>query len=316
MAVTVAMSRPLPLPDMELAGRQVKFVHAATAAEVPDGAVAYLATAVDPVDAAMIATLPASVGLIANLGVGYDNIDRAAAAGRGLKVSNTPVVTEDTADLAFALILAACRRVGEGERYLRAGKWSGDGVPPPVGTRVHGATLGIVGFGAIGQAVARRAKGFGMTLLYHSRSENAAAAGDLGAAYCADLHALLAASDIVSIHAPLTEKTRGMIDAGALAACKRGSVLVNTARGALVDEAALIAALDSGHIAAAGLDVFAEEPQVPAALLAMEQVVLTPHIGSATAQCRADMVQRGLANIARFLDTGDVIDPVPMTKGE
>lgn len=316
MAVTIAMSRPLPIPDMELAGQQVTFVHAATAADVPDGAVAYLSTAVDPVNAALIAHLPASVGLIANLGVGYDNVDRAAAAARGLKVSNTPVVTEDTADLAFALILAACRRLGEGERYLRAGKWSVGGVPPSVGMRVHGATLGIVGFGAIGQAVARRAKGFGMALHYHSRSEHPAAAQDLGATFCADLHALLAVSDIVSIHAPLTDETRGLIDDRALAACKRGSVLVNTARGALVDEAALIAALDSGHIAAAGLDVFAGEPQVPEALLAMEQVVLTPHIGSATAQCRADIVQRGIANIARFLDTGSVIDPVPLADGE
>jgi len=316
VVATIAMSRPLPLPEMELAGQRVRFIHAATADAVPQDAVAYLATAVDPVDAALIAALPGSVRLIANLGVGYDNINLAAAAARGLKVSNTPVVTEDTADLAFALILAACRRVGEGERYLRAGKWRADAAPPPVGTRVNGATLGIVGFGAIGQAVARRASGFGMKLLYHSRSESAAAAEELGAVFCADLHAMLADADIVSIHAPLTDQTRGMIDAAALAACRQGAVLVNTARGPLVDEAALVAALESGQIAAAGLDVFDREPVVPEALLAMEQVVLTPHIGSATAQCRTDMVQRGVANIARFLAAGKAIDPVPLPRGE
>lgn len=314
MVKVIATSRPLPLPEMELAGQQVRFVHAA-GGEVPADAVAYLSTAVDPVDAALVSGLPESVGLIANLGVGYDNIDLGAAAARGLKVSNTPVVAEDTADLAFALILAACRRVGEGERFLRAGNWRADAPPPPVGVRVHGATLGIIGFGSIGQAVARRASGFGMTVLYHNRTENLNAAEALGAEFCGVLTDLLARSDIVSIHAPLTDATRGLIDAAALAACKPGAVLVNTARGPLVDEAALVDALESGHIAAAGLDVFAEEPAVPAALMAMEQVVLTPHIGSATAQCRADMVQRGIANIARFLETGEVIDPVPLPKG-
>ncbi|MEZ5697228.1 MAG: D-glycerate dehydrogenase [Sphingomonadaceae bacterium] len=310
MATIIATTRPLPLPEMELAGRQVRFVHAEAGA-VPDGAVALLSTAVDPVDAALISTLPDSVGLIANLGVGYDNIDLAAAAARGLLVSNTPVVTEDTADLAFALILAACRRVGQGERFLRAGKWNETGTPP-LGTRVHGAKLGIIGFGAIGQAVARRASGFGMTVLYHNRSRKPVQANALSARYCKDLAELLAAADIVSIHAPLTEETRHLIDADALAACKPGAVLVNTARGPLVDEDALIAALETGHIAAAGLDVFSEEPSFPEALLAMEQVVLTPHIGSATAQCRTDMVQRGIANIAQFLETGTIRDMVPL----
>lgn len=311
METIVATTRPLPLPEMHIAGRQVRFVHA-EGGVVPAGAVALLSTAVDPVDAALIESFPDSVGLIANLGVGYDNIDLEAAAARSLEVSNTPVVTDDTADLAFALILAACRRVGEGERFLRAGRWREAGAPPPLGKRVHGATLGIIGFGAIGQAVARRASGFGMKVLYHNRSRKPAEANALGARYCADLAELLAASDIVSIHAPLTSETRHLIDVGALAACKPGAVLVNTARGPLVDEDALVAALQSGHIAAAGLDVFSEEPQVPAALLALEQVVLTPHIGSATAQCRTDMVQRGIANIASFLETGTVRDPVPL----
>lgn len=313
MAKVIATSRPLPLPDMELAGEQIRFVYAADGA-IPADAVAYLSTAVDPIDAGLISRFPNGLGMIANLGVGYDNIDLCAASARGLKVSNTPVVTEDTADLAFALILAACRRVGEGERFLRAGNWHADAPPPPVGVRVHGATLGIVGFGAIGQAVARRASGFGMRVLYHSRSAKEEAAKTLEAEYRADLVDLLSQSDIVSIHAPLTEATRGLIDTAALAACKPGAVLVNTARGPLVDETALVDALESGHIAAAGLDVFAEEPKVPEALVAMDQVVLTPHIGSATAQCRTEMVQRGIANIVRFLETGEVIDPVPLPK--
>ncbi len=315
MPITIATSRALPLPAIELDGEPVDFVHATDAAAVPGDAVAYLSTAVDPVQAELIESFPDGLRLIANLGVGYDNIDLAAAAQRGIAVSNTPVVTEDTADLTFALILAACRRLGEGERFLRAGKWNAQNPPPPVGTRVHGATLGIIGFGAIGQAVARRARGFGMKVIYHNRSEKPEAAAETQAEYRADLKALLGEADIISINAPLTAQTQGLIDAEALAACKQGAVLVNTARGPLVDEAALIAALESGHIAAAGLDVFTEEPRVPEALIAMEQVVLTPHIGSATAQCRVDIVQRGIANIANFLKTGSAIDPVQVPKG-
>ncbi|WFL78966.1 NAD(P)-dependent oxidoreductase [Altererythrobacter arenosus] len=303
------MSQPLPLTEMNLAGQHLRFVHAQNALAIPPDAVVYLATAVDPVDEKVIGAFPETIGLIANLGVGYDNIDLAAAARRDLLVSNTPVVTQDTADLAFALILAAARRVGEGERFLRRGDWGS--VPlPPLGTRVHGATLGIVGFGAIGQAIARRATGFGMTILYHSRSEIPEAAKDLGAMYRADLLAMLPECDIVSINAPLTPETRHLIDARALSSCKHGAILVNTARGELVDEEALIAALRSRQIAAAGLDVFDGEPRVQRELLEMEQVVLTPHIGSATAHCRSDIIQRGLGNIASFLAEGTVIDPV------
>lgn len=207
MTVTVALSRALPLPAMQIAGQEARFVSPDQG--IPDDAAVYLSTAVDTVDAALIARLPASVGLIANLGVGFDNIDLQAAANRGLLVSNTPVVTEDTADLAFALILAACRRLGEGERYLRAGTWTATGAPPAVGTRVHGATLGIVGFGAIGRAVARRAQGFGMKLLYTDQAENVDLGPKLGAEYRADLHAMLGECDIVTIHAPLMEETRG-----------------------------------------------------------------------------------------------------------
>ncbi|WP_338466223.1 D-glycerate dehydrogenase [Novosphingobium sp. ZN18A2] len=306
--LNIGTSRALPLPPVTVGEDELRFVSPEEG--IPADAVAYLATAVDPVDAALIERLPASVGLIANLGVGFDNIDRDAAARRGLIVSNTPVVTEDTADLSFALILAAARRLGEGERYLRAGKWAGGGIPP-VGTRVNGATLGIVGFGAIGRAVARRATGFGMKILYIDQAESPAAS-QTGAEYRPSLHDLLSQADIVTLHAPLTVETHNMIDAGALATMKQGAVLVNAARGPLVDENALIAALESGHIAAAGLDVFVDEPAVPRRLMEMEQVVLTPHIGSATAQCRSDMVQRGIGNIVRFLRDGSVNDPVPL----
>lgn len=161
--VTIATSRPFPLPDMELGGHTLHFAYAPGNA-VPPGTRVYLAGATDPVDAALIDALPDSVGLIANLGVGYDNIDRVAAKRRGLMISNTPVVTEDTADLAFALILAACRQLGAAERYLRGGSWEAGIVPPPIGIRVHGAALGLVGFGEIGRAVARRAVGFGMKI--------------------------------------------------------------------------------------------------------------------------------------------------------
>jgi len=310
MVVTIALGRALPLPPMQIAGREARFVPPDEG--IPGDALVYVSTALDTIDAALIARLPDSVGLIANIGVGFDNIDLAAAARRGLKVSNTPVVAEDTADLAFALILAACRKLGEGERYLRAGSWSGTGASPPLGVRVNGATLGIVGFGAIGRAVARRAQGFGMKLLYTGRSENAGQGAILGAEYRPDLLAMLGECDIVTIHAPLREEPRHMFDAAAFAACKPGAVIINTARGPLVDEDALADALETGHIAAAGLDVFSKEPHVSQRLLDLEQVVLTSHIGSATAQCRTDMVMRGIANISRFIESGEVLDPVPL----
>ncbi len=310
MSLIVACSRQLPLPPIEAGGQKVEFVATAAGDPIPGEAVAYLATAIDPVDAALIGRMPPSLGLIANLGVGTDNIDLDAAAARGIAVSNTPVVTEDTADHAFALILAACRRIGQSERYLRLGDWERGDMPPPLGMRVHGAVLGLVGFGAIAQAVARRAAGFGMKVCYHSRAERPEEAAGLGAEWCPDLADLLSRSDIVSLHAPLTDATRGMIGAEQFSQIKQGAVLVNTARGALIDEVALIEALGSGHLSAAGLDVFIDEPRVSPKLLAFEQVVLTPHIGSGTMQCRTDMVRRGLGNIAAHLAGGAVPDLV------
>lgn len=181
---------------------------------------------------------------------------------------------------------------------------------PDLGSRVHGKTLGIVGFGAIGQAVARRAAGFDMPVIYTSRTRKPDIETELKARFVDSLEELVAAADIVSLHAPLTPDTRMLIDAGVLEKFKPGAVLVNTARGALVDEAALADALAAGRLAAAGLDVFEEEPRVPAALLRSGNAVLTPHIGSATHECRGDMVTRVLGNIVAFLETGKPLDRV------
>lgn len=306
----VTLARPLPMPPLEAAGEPVAFHPVASTAACPPGTRVHCVTALDRLDAAEIAALPESVGLIASIGVGTDHIDLAAARARSILVSNTPVVTEDTADLAFGLILAACRRIGAGERFLRGGSWTADTAQPPLGSRVHGARLGLVGFGAIAQAVARRARGFGMEVAYWNRTERAEAAEALGARFEPDLDALLAGSGIVSLHTALTPDTRHILDARRLALMAPGAVLVNTGRGALVDEAALVAALKAGRPGAAGLDVFEAEPSVHPELLGMENVVLTPHIGSATAECRGDMARRAIGNILGFLAGGEVTDPV------
>lgn len=306
MTITVLTTRPLPLPEVRVRGEAISLVPLGDF--VPSEAQAVLATALDTLDGTAIAALPDSVGLIANLGVGTDNIDLSAAAARGIKVSNTPVVTEDTADLAFALILAACRRTAQADRFARSGAWE-TGTPFPLGRRVHGARLGLAGFGAIGQAVARRAAGFGMQVSYWARTPKAEAAA-LNARHVASLQELVAESDIVSIHVPLTGETRHLFDADLFARFKAGAVLVNTARGAVVDEAALLAALESGHLSAAGLDVFEHEPRITAGLQTLDQVVLAPHIGSGTTACRADMAARAIGNLVAFLETGEPRDRV------
>ncbi|MEJ2604798.1 MAG: NAD(P)-dependent oxidoreductase, partial [Gammaproteobacteria bacterium] len=211
---------------------------------------------------------------------------------------------------AFALILGACRRLGANERFVRDGRWTAAMPYASLGTRVHGKTLGIIGFGAIGQAVARRAAGFDMPVCYTSRSRKPDAEAELGARFVATAEELVSQADIITLHTPLTAETRGLVDAELLARCKPGAVLINTGRGPLVDEAALVEALASGHVFAAGLDVFENEPEVPDALLAAESALLTPHIGSATEECRREIVQRGLANIVSFLETGEPLDRV------
>jgi glyoxylate reductase len=281
------------------------------AGENPDAAVfagarVYLATGVDPVPAELIARFPASLGLVANIATGTDNIDLNAAAARGLAVSNTPVVTEDTADLTMALLLATCRRLSFCERALREGNWNlGAG---HLGSRVHGKVLGIVGMGAIGQAVARRAAAFDMTILYHGPNQKPDAEAILSVQYRANLTELLAESDIVSLNCPLTAASHHLLNAETLQQMKAGAVLVNTGRGALVDEQALVQALASGHLGGAGLDVFEFEPEVTPQLLEFDNVTLLPHIGSATAECRQDMAMRAFANIRQYLTEGKPID--------
>ena len=248
------------------------------------------------VDAELLGAAP-TLRVVGNHAVGVDNVDLAACAARGVVVTNTPgVLTEATADLAFALLLDAARRVTEGDRLVRAGAWQGWAPTAHLGRRVHGATLGIVGFGRIGRAVAARARGFSMRVLYTSRSVVEGVD-----ARRVSLSELLAEADFVSLHAPLDASTRGMIGAAELAAMRPGAVLVNTARGALVDEAALVDALRAGRLAA-GLDVYRDEPAVPAALRALPNVVLAPHVGSADVPARAAMADLACEGVAAVLE--------------
>jgi glyoxylate reductase len=224
--------------------------------------------------------------------VGVDNIDLAAARRRGVAVTNTPdVLTEATADVTFALLLAAARRLGEGERLVRAGEWRGWEPGQLLGAEVHGRTLGIIGMGRIGRAVARRAEGFAMRVLHHTpRAPGSVPLGDL-----------LAESDFISIHCRLDASTRGLIGARELSLMKPGAILVNTARGAIVDEEALAAALTEGRLAGAGLDVYSDEPNVPPALLAAPRAVLLPHLGSATHAARARMAELCASGVREVL---------------
>jgi lactate dehydrogenase-like 2-hydroxyacid dehydrogenase len=259
-------------------------------------------TVSDKIDAEVIAG-GNRVKLIVNYGVGFDHIDLAAAKSKGIAVTNTPgVLTDATADIAMTLLLMAARRAGEGERELRAGKWDGWRPTHLVGSALKGKVLGLVGMGRIAIATARRAKhGFGMRIAYFARREcDSAVAAELGADFYGDLHQLLAASDFASLHVPGGAETANLIDARALAAMKRGSYLVNTARGGIVDHDALAEALRSGRLAGAGLDVYPNEPHVPAALLALENVVLLPHLGSANAETRIAMGMKALANVEAF----------------
>ena len=252
------------------------------------------------VDAAVLAAGKGRLRVVANVAVGFDNIDVEAATAAGVVVCNTPgILDETTADLAFLLILAAARRSSQAEATLRAGRWTGFHVDEFLGRDVHGATLGLVGYGRIGRAVARRARGFTMEVLHHTRTPT----GDDG--WTGDLHDLLRRSDIVSLHVPLTPQTRRLIGRAELAAMKRTAVLVNTARGPVVDEEALAEALEQRVIAAAGLDVFEAEPDVHPRLLAAEGAVLLPHIGSATVATRTAMARLACAS-ARSVLAGEM----------
>ncbi|MBU0490591.1 MAG: D-glycerate dehydrogenase [Chloroflexi bacterium] len=251
----------------------------------------------DRIDAALMDAAP-RLRVISQYAVGVDNIDLAAATRRGIVVGNTPdVLTDATADMAFALLMAAARRLVEGVKYARAGRWRTWGPLTLLGQDIHGATLGIVGLGRIGQAVARRARGFDMRVLYHDCQRSAAAEREFGPS-CTDLDTLLAESDFVTLHVPLTPQTHHLIGAAQFRQMKPTAVLINTSRGPVVDQEALVAALRAGTIGGAALDVTDPEP-LPAdhPLLALPNAIVTPHIASASVSARNQMAVRAADNL-------------------
>ncbi len=257
------------------------------------------------VDAALLARLPA-LEMISVFGVGYDGVDVAAAHARGVPVTNTPdVLTEEVADLGLGLLLSVARRIPQADRFVREGRWPQG--PFPLARRVNGARLGIVGLGRIGQAVARRAQAFGMSISYTARHQRA----DSPYAYFPDAQALAREVDFLLVITPGGAATRGLIDAKVLAALGPKGYLVNIARGSVVDQPALLHALATGVIAGAALDVFAEEPNVPAELRALDNVVLTPHMASGTWETRGAMADLAFANLRAHFDGKPLLTPVP-----
>jgi glyoxylate reductase len=256
----------------------------------------------DAVDAAVIAA-GSELRIIANVGVGYNNIDVAAAKARGIVVTNTPdVLTDATADLTWALILGITRRLGEGERLVRSGQWKGWAFDQLLGSLLRGKQLGIIGHGRIGRAVAARAEAFGMRIAYTSRS---------GAAGAMPLDRLLSTSDVVTIHVPLSDATRHLIDQPALARMKRTAYLINTSRGPVVDEKALAWALRSRLLAGAALDVYEREPEIEPELLQLDNVLLAPHLGSATTETRTAMADLAARNVVAVLSGEAPLTPIP-----
>ena len=276
------------------------------------GAEGLLACPTDKLNAETISSLPESVRIIATFSVGYDHIDVKAAAARGIAVTNTPdVLTDATADITMLLILGAARGASWGDRMVREGRWSAWKPTGPLGVEVTGKRLGILGMGRIGRAVAKRARGFDMEIHYHGRNRLSPDLED-GAIYQSDLEDFLAQCEFLSINCASTPETRGLIDAKTIAALPDGAILVNSARGDIVDDDALIAALRSGKLAAAGLDVFRGEPDIDPRYRGMENVFLLPHLGSATKETRAAMGHRAVDNLDAFFagrGPGDVVKP-------
>jgi glyoxylate reductase len=277
---------------------QAQLVAAAQQADV------LVPTITDRIDAAVLAQAGPRLKLIASFGTGVDHIDIASARARGITVTNTPaVLTEDTADMTMALILAAARRLAEGERLIRHGKWSGWGPTFMLGHRIWGKRLGIVGMGRIGQAVARRARGFGLSIHYHNRRRvPEEVEQELEATYWESLDQMLARMDIVSVNCPHTPATYHLLSARRLKLLRPHAIVVNTARGEIIDEDALTRMLVAREIAGAGLDVFEHEPAVSPKLLKLDNVVLLPHMSSATLEGRVDMGEKVIINIKTFVD--------------
>jgi len=261
-------------------------------------------TVTDRIDAALVAQAGPNLKLLANFGTGVDHIDLAAAREKGIAVTNTPdVLTEDTADMAMALILAVPRRLAEGVRLVRAGKWGGWTPTFMLGHRIWGKRLGIVGMGRIGQAVARRARGFGLAIHYHNRKRvHPDIEAELEATYWESLDQMLARMDVISIHCPHTPATFHLLSARRLALLQPHAYVVNTARGNVIDEAALTRLLATGAIAGAGLDVYEHEPAITPKLLELDNVVLLPHLGSNTIEGRTATGEKVMINIRAFAD--------------
>ncbi len=261
-------------------------------------------TVTDKIDADLIAGAGAQLRLIASFGTGVDHLDLAAAKARGITVTNTPgVLTEDTADVVMALILAVPRRIAQGDALARSGKWGGWSPTGMLGHRINGKRLGIIGMGRIGEAVARRARGFGLSIHYHNRKPvHPQTEAELEATYWDSLEQMLARVDIVSVNCPHTAATNNLLSAERLALMQPSAYLVNTSRGEVVDEVALADLLSKGSIAGAGLDVYADEPNIPKALRDLPNTVLLPHIGSATIEGRLQMGDKVIINVQTFWD--------------
>jgi len=319
MAKTILISNILPDESIEIIPKDVtvdynRGLTALSKAELisrlrgKDGLICHIISAIDD---EVLAAAP-TVKVVANVAVGYNNIDVAAARRRGVVVTNTPdVLTETTADFAWTLLMAAARRVVEADHFARSGQWQRWEWDLLWGADIHGKTLGVVGFGRIGRAVARRALGFNMRVLYQDALRaDAAAERDLRATRM-DLEPLLAEADFVSLHTPLLPETRHLMNERTLRLMKKSAVLVNAARGPVVDEAALVRALKEGWIAGAGLDVFEEEPKVHPGLVPLKNVVLAPHIASASFDTRLAMATLAVRNCLAVLDGKPPLTPVP-----
>jgi glyoxylate reductase len=261
-------------------------------------------TVTDKIDSRLLAQAGPKLKLIASFGTGVDHIDLDTARQRGIVVTNTPgVLTEDTADMAMALVLATARRMGQGERLVRGGKWTGWSPTSMLGGRLQGKRLGIVGMGRIGRALAHRAKGFGLAIHYHNRKRaHPEIERELEATYWESLDQMLARMDIVSVNCPHTPATFHLLSARRLKLMKPTAIIINTARGEVIDETAMVRMLKAGELAGAGLDVYEHEPQVNSKLLELDGVVLLPHMGSATLEGRIEMGEKVLINIKTFTD--------------
>ena len=279
-------------------------MNASEVAEAVKVADVLVPTVTDRIDAKILSQAGEQLRLIANYGAGVDHIDLATARQRGITVTNTPdVLTEDTADMTMALLLAVPRRLTEGERGLRNGNWPGWSPTWMLGHRIYGKRLGIIGMGRIGQAVARRARGFGLSIHYHNRRKlHEDIENELEATYWESLDQMMARMDFVSVNCPHTPATYHLLSARRLKLLRDNAVIINTARGEIIDENALTRLLANGEIAGAGLDVFEHEPAVNPKLLALDNVVLLPHMGSATQEGRIDMGEKVLINIKTFVD--------------